>query len=101
MINTHARLDGCLKGDVAITFSGFNRGALLPNLLMKATDRVPIQLVNDSEHTIVLKSGHVLGDAVECDVLMASGDLLSHEVNVHSHLPEHLVGLYQCSLQQN
>ena len=97
VINTHARLDGCLKGEVVITSSGFNRGALLPNLLVEAKESVPIQLVNDSEHTSVLKTGHVLGDAVECEVLMASGDLESHEVNVHSNLPEHLVGLFERS----
>ena len=67
VINTHARLDGCLKGEVVITSSGSNRGALLPNLLVEAKESVPIQLVNDSEHTIVLKIGHVLGDAVECE----------------------------------
>ena len=97
VINTHARLDGCLKGEVVITSSGSNRGALLPNLPVEAKESVPIQLVNDSEHTIVLKTGHVLGDAVECEVLTASGDLESHEVNVHSNLPEHLVGLFERS----
>ena len=97
VINMHARLDGCLKGEIAITSSGSNRGVLLPNLLVEAEESVPIQLVNDSEHTIVLKTGHVLGDAVDCEVLTASGDLVSHEVNMHSSLPEHLVGLFERS----
>ena len=30
-------------------------------------------------------------------LLNASGDSVSHEVNVHSNLPEHLVGLYERS----
>ena len=50
-----------------------------------------------TRHTIVLKTGHVLGDAVECEVLTSSCDLESHEVNVQSNLPEHLVGLFERS----
>ena len=45
----------------------------------------------------MLKTGHVLDDAVECEVLTASGDSVSQEVNVHSNLPEHLVGLCERS----
>ena len=96
VINTHARLDGCLQGDIAISSSGQNRGALLPNLLVKADETVPVQLVNDTDSVIVLKCGHVLGNAIECDVLVVKEELTSDE-HATSELPEHLIGLYQRS----
>ena len=84
-----------LPGDVVISSAGDNKGLLLPNTLVKSEEIVPIQLVNDTDDTIVLQCGHILGYAVECD-----GDLSDQKEPFtsteckHLTFPDHLEGCF-------
>ena len=89
--------------------AGNNKGLLISRTLYRGEIFVPSQVVNDSPKDIVLKTNHVLGHAVECDLVIDdeivracvlktvtaenSGNFVSDE----SNLPEHLVGLLERS----
>ena len=78
VMRTMARLNGKLQGDVVISPTGENNGALIPSILVtigKSCD-VPIQLVNDTALPIKLRSGHVLGNAMPCDQIQDDVDHL-------------------------
>ena len=57
--------------DMVITSSGHNKGALLPNTLIRTSDYVPMQFVNDTEKPISLRAGHLVGYAVPCDAILS------------------------------
>ena len=114
VLRTSARLAKTLSSEIVISPSGENKGALLPNTIVQATEMVPIQLVNDTNVPILIHVGHVLGYAMECDVLLTenskkinTSSLEKHPSNLekpptsldglHTSLPDHLEGLFQCS----
>ena len=84
-----------------------NKGLLIPRTLCRGEMFVPLQVVNDSTNDIVLKPNHVLGHAVECDLVLDDKILRTcvletvqnsdNSVSNESNLPEHLVGLLERS----
>ena len=86
--------------DMVVTSSGHNKGALLPNTLIRTSDYVPLQFVNDTEKPVSLRAGHLVGYAVPCDAVLSEADV-THVQNVETEktfeLPEHLQGLYERS----
>ena len=114
VLRTSARLAKTLSGEIVISQSGENKGVLLPNTIVQAAEMVPIQLVNDTNVPILIHVGHVLGYAMECDVVLTenskkinAGSLEKHPSNLEkpltsldelpTSLPDHLEGLFQCS----
>ena len=100
VLRATAGLTDTLSGDVVISSTGHNKGALLPNILVKSRETVPIQLVNDTDDTIVLQRGHIVGNAVECDgvLLDPKESIARNEESVtKTSLPEHLEGLWKRS----
>ena len=113
VLRTSARLAKTLSGEIVISPSGKNKGVLLPNTIVQAAEMVPIQLVNDTNVPILIPVGHVLGYAMECDVVLTenskkintsslekhSSDLEkpSTSLELHTSLPDHLEGLFQRS----
>ena len=95
VLRTSARLAKTLSGDIVISSSGENKGALLPNT-------VPIQLVSDPSIPIFIHVGHVLGYAMECDAVLSDIPIKAHTCNLDqlpTNLTDHLEGLLQCSKQ--
>ena len=89
--------------------AGNNKGLLISRTLCRGEIFVPLQVIDDSPNDIVLKTNHVLGHAVESDLVLDdkvirtcvlktvtvvnSGDSVGSE----SKMPEHLVGLLKRS----
>ena len=88
-----------LNTDMVVISSGFNKGALLPNLLVRTAESVPIQLVNDTDRNIVLRQGHVLGYAIPPDAILDDETIHIQKLGSHQQLPEHLQGLLERSMK--
>ena len=83
-----------------------NMGSLVPNTLVAGRSHIPIQLTNDQHRYVKFKRGHIIGHAIECDVMSGVTDSESlHQVRVITNnsdnpseqtdeLPEHLTGLF-------
>ena len=82
-----------------------NMGLLVPNTLVAGRSHIPIQLINDQDRYVKFKQGHIIGHAIECDVMSGVADSESlHQVKVITssgnpskqadELPEHLTGLF-------
>ena len=86
-----------------------SQGLLIPNTVVTGGGtHVPVQLVNDQNRYVRLKKGHVIGHAIQCDVVLEVTDTdssfkvrsitdkpLSQQVD---ELPEHLSGLFSRSV---
>ena len=109
VLRTSARLAKTLFGEIVTSPSGENKGALLPYTIVRAAELVPIQLVNDTNVLILIHVGHVLGYAMECDVVQTenskkinASSFEKHPSNLekpptsldelHTSLPDHLEG---------
>ena len=88
-----------LNSDMVVISSGSNKGALLPNLLVRTAESVPIQLVNDTDRNIVLRQGHVLGYAIPPDAILDDETIHIQKLESHQQLPEHLQGLLERSMK--
>ena len=100
VLRSTAMLTDILPGDVVISSARDNKGLLLPNMLVKSEEIVPIQLVNDTGDTIVLQCGHILGYAVECDgVLSDQKEPFTSTESKKLTFPDHLEGLLKCSIK--
>ena len=81
-------------------------GSLVPNTLVAGRSHIPIRLINDQYRYVKFKRGHIIGHAIECDVMSDVTDSESlHQVRVITNnsdnlskqtdeLPEHLTGLF-------
>ena len=95
------------NSDFVFEPAGENKGLLIPRTLCRGEIFVPLQVVNDSTNDIVLKPNHVLGHAVECDLVLddkivrtcvlKTVENSDNSVSNESNLPEHLVGLLERS----
>ena len=88
-----------LNTDMVVMSSGSNKGALLPNLLVRTAKSVPIQLMNDTDKNIVLRRGHVLGYAIPPDAILDDESIHIQKLESHQQLPEHLQGLVERSVK--
>ena len=86
-----------------------SQGLLIPNTVVTGGGtHVPVQLVNDQNRYVRLKKGHVIGHAIQCDVVPEVIDTdLSFKVRSITdkppsqqvdELPEHLSGLFSRSV---
>ena len=93
VLRTSARLAKTLSGEIVISPSGKNKGASLPNTIVQAAEMVPIQLVNDTNIPILIHVGHVLGYAMECDVVLTenSKKIKTSSLEKHSSDLENLL----------
>ena len=58
------------SNDFVFKPAGDNKGMLIPRTLCKCEIFVPLQVITDSPNDIVLKTNHVMGHAVECDLVL-------------------------------
>ena len=59
-----------LNTDMVVMSSGSNKGALLPNLLVRTAKFIPIHLITDTDRNIVLRQGHVLRYVIPPDAIL-------------------------------
>ena len=85
VLRTSARLAKTLSGEIVISPSGDNKGALLPNIIVQAAEIVPIQLVNDTNIPILIHIGHVLGYAMECDAVLTENCKKINTTSLEKH----------------
>ena len=78
VLRTSARLTKTLSGEIVIAPSGKNKGTLLPNTIVQAAETAPIQLINDKNFPILIHVSHVLGYAMECDVVLTENPQKDH-----------------------
>ena len=68
LVNVKTSLDS--NSNFAVSPTNKNKGLMLPNLLVKGKRDVIVQLMNITDQYISLKKDHVLGLAIEADIIV-------------------------------
>ena len=101
VVQTGALMKPKRTGEMVIVPGSDNKGVILPNMLVKADDIIHVQIVNDGDTFVHLHRGHVLGYAVECDIVLQDEGVSSVTACILGRciLPNHLEDLYSRSVK--